>query len=127
MAGEPILVVDDNPAQLKLLSAVLERAGYSVQVASDANDAIALLRTVRPSLILMDIQLPGIDGLTLTRMLKSNPSLRDIIVVGVTAYGMAEDEDRVRNAGCDGYLSKPIDTRALPDIVASYLHPTVDP
>jgi two-component system, cell cycle response regulator DivK len=127
VAGEPILVVDDNPAQLKLLSALLERAGHPVRTAPDANEAIALLRTFRPTLILMDIQLPGIDGLTLTRMLKSNPSLRDIIIVGVTAYSMQEDEDRVRAAGCDGYLSKPIDTRALPDVIGSYLHPTVDP
>ena len=125
MAGEPILVVDDNAAQLKLLSALLERAGHPVQVAPDANEALAMLRKFRPRLILMDIQLPGIDGLTLTRMLKSNPSLRDIIIVGVTAYGMPEDEVNLRAAGCDGYLPKPIDTRALPDIIASYLHPAV--
>ena len=127
MAGEPILVVEDNPAQLKLLSALLEDAGYPVRGAPDANEALAILRSYRPRLILMDIQLPGIDGLTLTRMLKSNPSLRDILIVGVTAYAMQEDEDRVLAAGCDGYLSKPIDTRALPDVVASYLQPAVGP
>jgi CheY-like chemotaxis protein len=125
VAGEPILVVDDNVVQLKLLSALLERAGHPVRVAPDANEALAILRSFRPRLILMDIQLPGIDGLTLTRMLKSNPSLRDIVIVGVTAYGMQEDEDRVRAAGCDGYLSKPIETRALPDVIASYLQPAV--
>lgn len=125
MAGEPILVVDDNVVQLRLLSALLERAGHPVRVAPDANEALAILKSFRPRLILMDIQLPGIDGLTLTRMLKSNPSLRDIVIVGVTAYGMEEDEDRVRAAGCDGYLSKPIDSRALPDVIASYLHPAV--
>lgn len=125
--GEPILVVDDNPAQNKLFSALLERAGHPVRAAADADEAIALLRTYRPSLILMDIQLPGIDGLTLTRMIKANPSLRDIIIVGVTGYGMEEDEAHVRAAGCDGYLSKPIDTRALPGVIASYLHPLVDP
>ncbi len=127
MAGEPILVVDDNVVQLRLLSALLERAGHPVRVAPDANEALAILKSFRPRLILMDIQLPGIDGLTLTRMLKSNPSLRDIVIVGVTAYGMEEDEDRVRAAGCDGYLSKPIDSRALPDVIASYLHPAVGP
>lgn len=127
VAGEPILVVEDNAAQLKLLSALLEDAGYAVRIAPDANEALLVLKTFRPRLILMDIQLPGIDGLTLTRMLKSNPSQRDIIIVGVTAYAMPEDEDRVRAAGCDGYLSKPIDTRALPDVVASYLHPVVGP
>jgi CheY-like chemotaxis protein len=127
VAGEPILVVEDNAAQLRLLSALLEDAGYPVRTAPDANEALLVLKTYRPRLILMDIQLPGIDGLTLTRMLKSNPSLRDIIIVGVTAYAMPEDEDRVRSAGCDGYLPKPIDTRALPNVIASYLHPTVGP
>jgi two-component system, cell cycle response regulator DivK len=125
VAGEPILVVDDNPAQLRLLSAVLEAAGHPVRLAPDADEAVAILKSFRPRLILMDIQLPGIDGLTLTRMIKANPSLRDILIVGVTAYAMAEDEDRVRAAGCDGYLSKPYDTRALPNVIASYLHPTV--
>jgi CheY-like chemotaxis protein len=125
VAGEPILVVDDNVVQLRLLSALLERAGHPVRVAPDANEALAILKSFRPRLILMDIQLPGIDGLTLTRMLKSNPSLRDIVIVGVTAYGMEEDEDRVLAAGCDGYLSKPIDSRALPDVIASYLHPAI--
>jgi CheY-like chemotaxis protein len=123
VAGEPILVVDDNVAQLRLVSAVLERAGHPVRVALDADEAIAILKSFRPHLILMDIQLPGIDGITLTRMLKSNPSMRDILIVGVTAYGMAEDEERVREAGCDGYLTKPIDSRALPHVIASYLHP----
>jgi CheY-like chemotaxis protein len=115
--------VDDNLAQLKLVSALLERAGHPVRVALDADEALAILKSFRPHLILMDIQLPGIDGITLTRMLKSNPSMRDILIVGVTAYGMAEDEDRVREAGCDGYLTKPIDSRALPHVIASYLHP----
>ena len=125
MAGEPILVVDDNLVQLKLLSAPLERAGHPVQVATDPNEALAILRSFRPRLILMDIQLAGIDGLAVIRKVKSNPSLRDIVIVGVTAYGMQEDEERVRATGCDGYLSKPIDTRALPDVIASYLHPAV--
>ena len=80
---------------------------------------------VNKVLIHMDIQLPGIDRLTLTRILKSNPSLRDIIIAGVTAYDMQEEVDNVRAAGCDGYLSNPIDTRALPDIIASCLHPAV--
>lgn len=115
----------NNRSSVQVEAPVEDRAGHPVRAAPDANEALAILRTFRPRLILMDIQLPGIDGLTLTRMLKSNPSLRDIIVVGVTAYGMREDEDRVRAAGCDGYISKPIDTRALPDVVASYLQPAV--
>jgi CheY-like chemotaxis protein len=69
----------------------------------------------------MDIQLPGMDGLSLTRMLKANPSMRDIIILGLTAYAMKGDEERILAAGCNGYVAKPIDTRTLPGIVASHL------
>jgi len=123
MAGEPILVVDDNDLNLELLRDVLEGQGYRVRVAMDADDAIAVLHDFRPRLILMDIQLPGRDGLTLTRMLKSNPSMRDIRIVGLTGYAMAGDEQRLLAAGCDGYLPKPIDTRALPGVVQAQLDP----
>jgi two-component system, cell cycle response regulator DivK len=123
MAGEPILIVDDNPTNLKLVRVLLEDAGYLVRSALDADDAIAILHEFRPRLILMDIQLPGMDGLTLTRMLKSNPSMRDIVIVGLSAYAMKGDEQRILAAGCDGYVPKPIDTRALPGLVASFLRP----
>ena len=82
-----------------------------------------MLHDFRPRLILMDIQLPGMDGLTLTRMLKANPSMRDIRILGLTAYAMAGDEERIRAAGCDGYLAKPLDTRRLPGVVSSMLQP----
>ncbi len=123
MAGEQILVVDDNDLNLELLRDLLEGQGYRVRVAVDADDAIAVLHDFRPRLILMDIQLPGMDGLTLTRMLKSNPSMRDIRIVGLTGYAMAGDEQRLLAAGCDGYLPKPIDTRALPGVVQAQLDP----
>ena len=123
MAGEPILVVDDNDVNLELVRDLLEEQGYRVRVAIDANDAIAVLHDFRPRLILMDIQLPGMDGLTLTRMLKANPSMRDIQIVGLTAYAMAGDEERILAAGCDGYLAKPIDTRRLPGVITSMLLP----
>ena len=123
MAGEPILVVDDNDANLELVRDLLEDQGYRVRVAIDANDAIAVLHDFRPRLILMDIQLPGMDGLTLTRMLKANPSMRDIRIVGLTGYAMAGDEERILAAGCDGYLAKPIDTRRLPGVISSMLSP----
>jgi CheY-like chemotaxis protein len=123
MAGEPILVVDDNDINLELVRDLLEDQGYRVRVAVDANDAIAVLHDFRPRLILMDIQLPGMDGLTLTRMLKANPSMRDIRIVGLTGYAMAGDEERILAAGCDGYLSKPIDTRRLPGVISSMLSP----
>lgn len=123
MAGESILVVDDNDLNLELMRDLLEDEGYRVRVAIDANDAIAVLHDFRPRLIFMDIQLPGMDGLTLTRMLKANPSMRDIRIVGLTAYAMAGDEQRMRAAGCDGYLWKPIDTRRLPAVISSMLSP----
>lgn len=124
MAGEPLLIVDDNATNLKLLRVLLEGAGYEVRVALDADEALEMLRAFRPRLILMDIQLPGMDGLSLTRMLKANPSMRDIIIVGLTAYAMKGDEERIRAAGCDGYIAKPLDTRTLPANVAAYLNGT---
>lgn len=123
MTGEPILVVDDNDMNLALMRDLLVGQGYRVRVAVDADDAIAVLHDFRPRLILMDIQLPGMDGLTLTRMLKANPSMRDIRIVGLTGYAMADDEQRLLAAGCDGYLVKPLDTRRLPGVISSMLQP----
>jgi CheY-like chemotaxis protein len=121
MAGEPILIVDDNPANLKMLRITLAVAGYDVQTAVDAEQAIAVLASFRPRLILMDIQLPGMDGLELTRRLKADPATRDAIVLAVTAYAMKGDEQRALDAGCDGYVTKPINTRTLATTVARSL------
>jgi len=123
VTGEPLLIVDDNAINLKLVRVLLEGEGYEVRVAADADEALAILTQFRPRLILMDIQLPGMDGLTLTRMLKANPSMRDIIILGLTAYAMKGDEERILAAGCDGYIAKPVDTRRLPAMIGSYLHP----
>ena len=124
MHREPILIVDDNPMNLKLIRMLLAGGGYEVQTAADGETAEALLRTWRPSLILMDIQLPGIDGLELTRRLKNDPVTRGIVILALTAFAMKGDEERALAAGCDGYIAKPIDTRALPGIVANYLATT---
>ncbi len=121
MAGEPILIVDDNPVNLKLARVLFTTEGYDVRTATDAQEALAVLETFRPRLILMDIQLPGMDGLELTRRLKSDPLTRNVIIVAVTAYAMKGDEERALSAGCDGYVPKPIDTHVLPDVVAEYL------
>jgi CheY-like chemotaxis protein len=121
MAGEPILIVDDNPTNLKLVSFVLVKRGYQVRTANGAKEALEALEDHHPVLILMDMQMPGIDGFELTRLLKKDPATRDIIIVALTAYAMKGDEERVRAAGCDGYLAKPVDTRALPDAVASWI------
>jgi CheY-like chemotaxis protein len=80
-----------------------------------------VLQTFRPAVILMDMQMPGIDGFELTRRLKADSATRDITIVAVTAYAMKGDEQRVREVGCDGYLVKPIDTRTLPQVIASYV------
>src|SRR5947209_7985516 len=120
MAGEPILIIDDHPANLKLISFLLENRGYEVRKAASAHEALALLRGWHPRLILMDLQMPGIDGFQLTRRLKSRPETKDIIIIAVTAYAMKGDEEKARDAGCDGYLSKPIDTKTLPATVAQY-------
>ncbi len=121
MAGEPILIVDDNAINLKLLRITLRVAGYDVQTAVDAEQAMAVLTGFRPRLVLMDLQLPGMDGLDLTRRLKADPATCGAIIVAVTAYAMKGDEQRALDAGCDGYVTKPIDTDTLADTVARYL------
>jgi two-component system cell cycle response regulator len=121
MSGEIILVVDDNPTNVKLVKYLLEKRGYAVSVAGNATEAMAVLESTLPELILMDIQLPGIDGLELTRKIKAENRLNAIPIVAVTAYAMKGDEQRAREAGCEGYVTKPIDTRKLPDIVRGYI------
>jgi CheY-like chemotaxis protein len=119
--SETVLVVDDNPTNLKLVSDVLAFDGYQILRAGDAEEAQNLIKTSPPDLILMDIALPGMDGLTLTRKLKADARTRDIIVVALTAFAMKGDDEKARAAGCDGYITKPIDTRTLSGSVASYL------
>lgn len=126
MARKSILIVDDNLVNMKLIRVLLAGEGYEVRTAGDANEALQLLNGFHPGLILMDIQLPGIDGLELTRRLKANPATRDIPIIGLTAYAMKGDEERIIAAGCDGYISKPIDTRALPNLIRSYLKGTAN-
>jgi two-component system cell cycle response regulator DivK len=121
MAGEPILVVDDTLVNLKLTRILLANEGYKVQTAASAEEALELLRGYHPLLILADIQLPGMDGLEMTRRLKSDAQTRDITVVALTAFAMKGDEQKARDAGCDGYITKPIDTRTLGKRVREYL------
>jgi len=121
MPADPLLIVDDNPTNLKLARMLLASEGYEVHTALNAEEALVALTSFRPRLILMDIQLPGMDGLTLARQLKNDPETRDIVILALTAYAMKGDDDRARAAGCDGYVAKPIDTRALPGVVAAHL------
>lgn len=121
MAGEPILIVDDNVTNLKLVRVLLETEGYTIRTASHAIEALRVLLDFRPQLILMDIQLPDIDGLTLTRQLKADPKTADITVVALTAYAMKGDEEKALASGCSGYITKPVDTRQLVRQVEQYL------
>jgi CheY-like chemotaxis protein len=116
-----IFIVDDNPVNLKLASSVLEMEGYVVETAVDAEQAQELLKRATHDLILMDIALPGMDGLTLTRKLKEDERLKHIPVVAMTAFAMKGDEQKAFDAGCAGYITKPIDTRKLPGQIAAFL------
>jgi CheY-like chemotaxis protein len=119
--GARLLVVDDNAMNLKLTEYVLRGQGYDVQTAIDAETALAAIAMRRPQLILMDLQLPGIDGFELTRRLKADEKTAGIIIVAVSAYAMKGDDQRAVSAGCDGYIAKPLDTRGLPAAIDRYL------
>jgi two-component system, cell cycle response regulator DivK len=118
-----VLVVEDNAANLKLATFLLESAGHMVISAPDAEVGLALARDEQPNLILMDIQLPGMDGLEATALLKRDPATRDIPVIALTALAMKGDEERIRAAGCDGYVAKPLDYKSFLATVTSHLVP----
>jgi two-component system, cell cycle response regulator DivK len=121
MSQEPILIVDDNPMNLKLEKRLLEIEDYQVLTARSAEETLKVLEYFRPRLILMDFQLPGLDGVELTREIRSNPANGDIAIVILTSYDQQGDEQKARAAGCDGYIPKPIQTQSFPGIVAGYL------
>jgi CheY-like chemotaxis protein len=121
VSGRRILVVEDNRANRMLVSIVLRAAGFEVAEAIDAWQAIAHLDREIPDLILMDLQLPGMDGLDLTRRLRADPRYGEVVIVAFTAFAMKGDEERGLLAGCDGYITKPIDTRTFAATVAGYL------
>lgn len=121
MSGESILIVDDNPANLKLARVLLRGEGYEVSVANDASEALESLAAHVPRMILMDIQLPDVDGLELTRRLRTDPAYDEVIIVALTAYAMRGDEAKAFAAGCDGYITKPIEPARIPQTIATYL------
>jgi two-component system cell cycle response regulator DivK len=118
-----ILVVEDNAANLKLATFLLESAGHTVISAPDAEVGLARAREEQPSLILMDIQLPGMDGLEATALLKRDVVTRDIPVIALTALAMKGDEERIRAAGCDGYIAKPLAYKDFLATITSHLVP----
>lgn len=116
-----VLIVDDNELNIDLAQYVLEADGFSVERALNVDEAWARLRARRPDIALVDIQLPDTDGLSLVRAIKATPGLAGLPVVAFTAYAMQGDEERFRAAGCDGYLSKPIDVHSFAASVRSHL------
>jgi two-component system, cell cycle response regulator DivK len=118
-----ILLVEDNAANMKLATFLLESAGHTVLSAADAEVGLTLAREGNPELILMDIQLPGMDGLQATVILKADPATRDIPVIALTALAMKGDEERIRAAGCDGYIAKPLDYKSFLAIVGERVSP----
>jgi CheY-like chemotaxis protein len=122
MAGKAVLVVEDNALNMKLIRSLLTLGKCRVLEAGNAEDGLTLARQSRPHLILMDIQLPGMDGLAATRTLKEDPALRERPVSALTAHAMAGDERRALEAGCDGYITKPVDTRNFLKTLEPFTH-----
>jgi two-component system, cell cycle response regulator DivK len=116
-----VLVVEDNPANMTLAVFLLESVGHRVLTASDAEAGLALARSAQPDLILMEIQLPGMDGLEATMLLKEDEATRAIPVIALTALAMKGDEARIRAAGCDAYIGKPMRYKEFLAAIAAYL------
>ena len=116
-----VLVVEDNPVNLELVTALLEEQGCEVLVAMTGDAAFELLRETHPDIVLLDVQLPGMDGYQVTRRIKADPALVGIPVVALTAHAMANEDVRAREAGCDAFLTKPIEFRAFKEILQRFL------
>ena len=126
MSAPRVMVVDDNLLNNELVSFLLNASGFTLATAENAYDAQKQLPSFGPELILMDIQMPGMSGLELTQLLKADPATKHIVIVAFTAYAMKDDESRLLNAGCDGYISKPIGVTTFVQSVRAYLpHPAV--
>ena len=121
MNGNKILIIEDNPLNLELATDLLEARGFDVSSARTAEEGLRKASEILPNLVLMDISLPGMDGLCATKALKADPATRHLTVVGLTAHAMKGDEEIARNAGCDGYLTKPIDIKTFVTTVTGFL------
>lgn len=116
-----ILIVEDDPMSLKLIRDLLRVSGYATIEATDGKMGVALARDMKPDLIIMDIQLPEMDGIEATRILKTDPTTKDIPIVALTAYAMASDKRRMQEAGCNDYITKPFQVREFLGKVTEYL------
>jgi len=121
MAGTLILIVEDNPRNLKLIRDVLQFHGYEILVAETGELGVELARQRQPALILMDVQLPGMDGVAATRLLKADPATQHIPIIAMTAFAMKGDRERLLDDGFDDYVSKPIRIKEVPDIIKLHL------
>ena len=121
MAQEPILIIDDNPSNVKLAQLLLVKAGFEVRTAGDSEQALETLRSFRPRLILMDIQLPGMNGIEALKVLRADASTAHIPVIAVTASVMQQDRNLITEAGFDGYIGKPINLKEFIDTVRAML------
>ena len=121
MKIKTILVIEDNKLNMKLVNGLVKIGKYRMIEAIDAESGIELIREQRPDLVLMDIQLPGMDGLSATKIIKEDPELKDIPIVALTSYAMQGDEEKALAAGCTGYITKPIDTRNFLKTISQYL------
>jgi two-component system cell cycle response regulator DivK len=119
--AKTVLIVEDNELNMKLFRDLLEAHGYQTSGTSNGFEALDLVRSLRPDLILMDIQLPQVSGLEVTRWIKDDPELRSIPVVAVTAFAMKGDEERIREGGCEAYLSKPISVGKFIETVRQFI------
>jgi len=125
MENIPLLIIDDNKSHLMLETRALAEGHYDIRTAQHADEAWAVLQNFLPKLILMDIQLPGVNGLELASKLKNDPRYRDIPIIAITAYGMKGDREMVLAAGCNDYISKPIDIETFPRLIAEALKKSV--
>jgi len=124
MSTDSVLIVEDTPINLKVVTFVMRRAGFDVRTATSAEEALEVLKHFCPRVVLTDIQLPGMDGLELIKRLKSDPDKRNTIVLALTAFAMKSDEQTAFDAGCDGFITKPIDTRTFPNLIRQYIAPS---
>lgn len=119
--NEKILIVEDNEINMKLIKAILKTKGYILVEAKDGEEALQAVASERPDLVLMDIQIPKIDGLEVTRRIRGTKEISQTTIIALTAHAMEGDKEKILDAGCDGYIAKPIDTRSFPLEVEAFL------
>ena len=121
MKSKKILVIEDNVLNMKLVRSLLKIGKFEILEAEDAESGIQLIRQHLPDLVLMDVQLPGMNGLKATRMIKRDPTIKEIPIVALTSYAMQGDEEKAAEAGCSGYITKPIDTKSFLQVIDKYI------